>query len=86
MNALPGVPGVPGVSKNQIFFTNKTATRILIVSIAMGTDYSFELISFETYAPQFIGHNKIFLGSVSLDLHKPEIVLTILPVLQFKTI
>ena len=26
--------------------------------------YAFELISIETYAPQFIGHNRIFLGSV----------------------
>ena len=32
--------------------------------MAMGADYSFELISIETYAPQFIGDNKIFLGSV----------------------
>ena len=31
----------------------------------MGADYSFELISIETYAPQFIGHNKFFLGSVN---------------------
>ena len=31
----------------------------------MDADYSFELISIKTYAPQFIGHNKIFLGSVS---------------------
>ena len=31
----------------------------------MGADYSIELISIETLAPQFIGHNKIFLGSVS---------------------
>ena len=30
----------------------------------MGADYSFEFISIETYAPQFIGHNKFFLGSV----------------------
>ena len=30
----------------------------------MGADYSIELISIETYAPQFIGHNNIFLGSV----------------------
>ena len=30
----------------------------------MGADYSFELVSIKTYAPQFIGHNKIFLGSV----------------------
>ena len=44
---------------------SKTALRILIFSIAMGADYSFELISIETYAPQFIGHNKIFLGSVN---------------------
>ena len=40
----------------------KTSARILIFSIAMGADYSIELI--ETYVPQFIGHNKIFLGSV----------------------
>ena len=31
----------------------------------MGADYSIELISIETYAPQFIEHNKIFLGSVN---------------------
>ena len=30
----------------------------------MGADYSFELISIKTCAPQFIGHNKLFLGSV----------------------
>ena len=40
------------------------APRILIVSIAMGADYSFELISIETYALQFIGHNNFFLDSV----------------------
>ena len=32
--------------------------------MAMGADYSFELIFIETYAPQFIGHNNFFLGSV----------------------
>ena len=32
--------------------------------MSMDADYSFELISIETYAPQFIGHNKIFLDSV----------------------
>ena len=32
--------------------------------MAMGADYSFELIFNETCAPQFIGHNKSFLGSV----------------------
>ena len=37
---------------------------ILILSMAMGADYSFEHISIETYAPQYIWHNKFFLGSV----------------------
>ena len=39
--------------------SSKTAPRNLIFSMAMGADYSFELISIETYAPQFIGHNKL---------------------------
>ena len=30
----------------------------------MGAGFSFELISIETYAPQFIAHNNFFLGSV----------------------
>ena len=30
----------------------------------MGVDYSFELISIETYAPQFIEHNNSFLSRV----------------------
>ena len=33
----------------------------------MGVDYSFELISIETYAPQFIGYNKLFQGSVCIE-------------------
>ena len=41
-----------------------TDPRILISSMAMDANYSFELIFIETYAPQFIGHNKFFLGSV----------------------
>ena len=32
----------------------------------MGADYSFELISIETYAPQFIGFNIFFLGYVPM--------------------
>ena len=44
--------------------SSKTAPRILIFSIAMGANYLFDLISIETYAPQFNGHNKLFLGSV----------------------
>ena len=34
--------------------SSKTAPRILIFSIAMGADYSFELISIETYAPNLL--------------------------------
>ena len=30
----------------------------------MGADYSFELNSIETYAPQFFEHNNLFLRSV----------------------
>ena len=46
--------------------SSKTAPRILIFSMVMGADYSFELISIETYAPQFIGYNdELFLFSVS---------------------
>ena len=45
--------------------SSKTAPRILIFLMAMGADYSSELISIETYAPQFIGHNIFFLSSVS---------------------
>ena len=44
--------------------SSETAPRILILLMAMGADYSFELIFIETYAPQFIGLNKLFLGSV----------------------
>ena len=36
-------------------------------SIAMGANYSFELVSIVHWVPQFIGHNKIFLGSVSRE-------------------
>ena len=34
--------------------------------MAMGAAYSFELIFIETYAPQFIGYNELFLDSVNL--------------------
>jgi hypothetical protein len=43
------------------------APGILIFSMAMGADYSFELIFNETCAPQFNGHNNSFLASVNFD-------------------
>ena len=36
--------------------------------MAMGGDFSFELISIEAYAPQFLEHNDFFLGSVYGEL------------------
>ncbi len=40
------------------------ATRTLIFSIAMGANYSVEVIYIEIYVPQFIEHYEILLGSV----------------------
>ena len=45
------------------------ALRILIFSIAMGANYSFELNFIETYAPQFFGQNNSLLGSVITLYH-----------------
>ena len=36
--------------------------------MAMGADYSFELIFNKTCAPQFNGHNNFFLASVTENL------------------
>ena len=45
----------------------------------MGADYSLELISIETYAPQFIGLNKFFLGSmVHLSAGMADLALNII--------
>ena len=44
--------------------SSKTAPTILIFSIAMGADYSFELISIVHSVPQFFMHNKSILGRV----------------------
>ena len=38
----------------------------------MGADYSFEPISIETYAPQFIGHNKVFLRQCVQNIHTSD--------------
>ena len=42
--------------------------------MAMGADDSFELISIATYAPQYIWHNKFFLGSVCQTYDHLEII------------
>ena len=38
--------------------------------MTMGANYLFELISTETYAPQFIAHNKLFLGIVQAHMRQ----------------
>ena len=53
--------------------SSKTAPRILIFSMAMGADYTFELISIKTCAPQFKWHNKSFPGSVPKHGRKTDI-------------
>ena len=68
--------------------SSKTAHAILIFSIAMSADYSIELISIEIYVPQFIGHNKIFLGSVIAGWIKVPphfIVHWVIEIFQFST-
>ena len=57
---------VGGQAECCLACSSKTAPRILIFSMAMGADYSFELIFKETCAPQFNGHNNSFLDSVDL--------------------
>ena len=42
----------------------KTAPRILILSIAMGADYSFYVKSIATYAPAFLRYNNSVLARV----------------------
>ena len=44
--------------------SSKTAPKVLIFSIAMGADYSFELISIFHWVPQFFMYNKSILGGV----------------------
>ena len=43
----------------------KMAPTISVFSIAMGADYSFELLSIVHSVPQFFMHNKSTLGGVS---------------------
>ena len=49
--------------------SSKTALRILNFSMAMGVDYSFELIFNETCAPHFNGHNNSFSSQCVLTTH-----------------
>ena len=45
--------------------SSKTAPRILIFSIAMGADYSFEVKNIEIWVPAFFKHNNSSVATVS---------------------
>ena len=45
--------------------SSKTAPRILIFSIPMGADYSFEEKNIEIWAPAFFKHNNSFVTTVA---------------------
>ena len=62
------------VLQSTVIFSSKTAPRILIFSITMSANYSLELISIETYVPQFLGPNDFFLGSVQRVLQSTVIL------------
>ena len=44
--------------------SSKTAPRILIFSIAIGADYSYEVKNSEIWAPTFFKHNNSFIATV----------------------
>ena len=46
--------------------SSKTAPRILIVSIAMGANYSFVVINIEIWAPTFFKHNNSSIATVTI--------------------
>ena len=45
--------------------SSKTAPRILIFSIAIGADYSYEMKNSEIWAPAFFKHNNSFIATVN---------------------
>ena len=48
--------------------SSKTAPMILIFSIAIGADYSYEVKNSEIWAPAFFKHNNSFIAAVTCDL------------------
>jgi hypothetical protein len=52
--------------------SSKTAPRILIISIAMGDDYSFEVKDIEIWAPTFFKHNNSSVTTVIVFAHLPQ--------------
>ena len=47
--------------------SSKTAPRILIFTIAIGADYSYEVNNREIWSPAFFKHNNSFIATVNID-------------------
>ena len=48
--------------------SSKTAPRILIFSIAMGANYSFQVKNIEIWVPEFFKHNNSSAATVDLEV------------------
>ena len=48
---------------------SKTATRILIFSIAIGAHYSYGVKNSKIWAPAFFKHNNLIIATVAVYLH-----------------
>ena len=53
--------------------SSKTAPRILIFSIVIGVDYSYEVKNSEIWAPAFFMHNNSFIATVSKEWNDFEV-------------
>ena len=54
--------------------SSKTARRILIFSIAMGADYTFEVKNIEIWAHTFFKHNNSSIATVLQTAHEKEAI------------
>ena len=63
--------------------SSKTAPRILIFSITIGADYSYEMKNSEIWAPAFFKHNNSFIATVYyIDCNKFLLILLKLRMLE----
>ena len=55
--------------------SSKTAPRILIFSIAIGADYSYEVKNSEIWAPAFFKHNNSYIATVYSNVQKLRLLI-----------
>jgi hypothetical protein len=58
---------VNGLDSASLASSSKTYPRILIFSIAIGADYSYEMKNNEIWAPAIFKHNNSFIATVIED-------------------